>query len=196
MLLSAGADPNSLYFEKHIWLDETTTIISASVHCSWHSIHVWKHVYVHEARTLDPRTGEDRGLYEPVPKHTANVRRFSQPLQEYCTFYWSFGGPLLKRTSRVYYKNLFANLPHRTKMSSMKVFDYWSFVRFTKNKPKKLTHLCRQVIRTRLRQAKSLHAIDSLPLPANLKEYVKLNYFWTPLCTPDCVCICVWIHWK
>lgn len=174
MLLSAGADPNSLYFENTF--DSTRRQQSfLPLFIALGILSMYETRYVHEARpsTLELEKTEDyMNLYQSILQTSEDFLNLYKSIVRLLVLW----GATLEKTSRVYYKNLFANCPIVQNVID-EVFDYWSFVRFTKNKPKKLTHLCRQVIRRRLRQAKSLHAIDSLPLPANLKEYVKLNYF-------------------
>ncbi|CAI9731864.1 E3 ubiquitin-protein ligase MIB2-like [Octopus vulgaris] len=174
MLLSMGAEPNSLYFENNFDTSRRQqSMLPLCIALSILSMYEMRYVHKVEPATLDLEKTEDyMNLYQSI----------LQTSEEFLNLYKSvvrllvLWGAKLEKTSRVYYKNLFANCPIVQNLID-EVFDYWSFVRFTKNKPKKLGHLCRQIIRTRLRQTKSLHSIDSLPLPANLKEYVKLNYF-------------------
>ncbi|KAK6168474.1 hypothetical protein SNE40_020998 [Patella caerulea] len=53
------------------------------------------------------------------------------------------------------------------------IFEFWR--KFSHEKPPRLLHLTKQVIRGHLATVRKLHEIDELPLPARVKEYVKLK---------------------
>ncbi|XP_041359391.1 uncharacterized protein LOC121375801 [Gigantopelta aegis] len=54
------------------------------------------------------------------------------------------------------------------------IYEFWN--KYKLQKPPKLMHLSKQVIRIHLSHLQGLHRIDELPLPYRVKEYLKLNY--------------------
>ena len=54
------------------------------------------------------------------------------------------------------------------------IFEFWN--NYKQQKPPKLMHLSKQVIRIHLSHLQHLHRIGELPLPYRVKEYLKLNH--------------------